>query len=62
MFGVAVGTTSSVLMAPWDTEFGVKVGLLSGLVVVCAARRLSTAAAAARLGGGPPLAHGSVNW
>ena len=27
-------------MAPWGTEFGVKVGLLSGLAVMCAARPL----------------------
>ena len=30
VFGVAVGVTSSLLMAPWDTEFGVKVGLSRG--------------------------------
>jgi Na+-translocating ferredoxin:NAD+ oxidoreductase RnfD subunit len=37
-FGCAVGVMSTVLLAPWATEFGTKVGLLSGLVVVCAAR------------------------
>lgn len=37
-FGCAVAATSTVLLAPWETEFGTKVGLLSGLVVVTAAR------------------------
>jgi hypothetical protein len=38
VFGVAVGVASTVLLAPWETEYGTKVGLLSGLVVVTAAR------------------------
>ena len=37
-FGVSVGIVSSLLMAPQRTEFGAKVGLLGGLVLVCAAR------------------------
>ena len=38
VFGVAVGVVSTFLLAPWGTEFGAKVGLLSGLVLVCATR------------------------
>ena len=38
VFGVLVGITSTVLLAPQTDEFGTKVGLLSGLVVLCAAR------------------------
>ena len=38
VFGFSIGVVASLLMAPWDTEFGVKVGLLSGLVVMCAVR------------------------
>ncbi|MBI3745474.1 MAG: hypothetical protein HY264_02900 [Chloroflexi bacterium] len=37
-FGVLVGIVSTLLMAPQTNEFGTKVGLLAGLVVVCAAR------------------------
>jgi len=37
-FGCAVGAASTLLLAPWETEFGTKVGLLSGLVIVTAAR------------------------
>lgn len=37
-FGIAVAVTSILLMAPQTDEFGTKVGLLAGLVVVCAAR------------------------
>jgi hypothetical protein len=37
-FGIAVGVTSTLLMAPQTNEFGTKVGLLAGLVLVCAAR------------------------
>jgi Na+-translocating ferredoxin:NAD+ oxidoreductase RnfD subunit len=40
VFGFLVATTSSLLMAPQTDEFGAKVGLLAGLVVVCAARPL----------------------
>ncbi len=40
VFGLLVATTSTLLMAPQTTEFGTKVGLLAGLVVVCAARPL----------------------
>jgi hypothetical protein len=39
-YGTAIGVVSAVLIAPWDTEFGAKVGLLSGLVIVCTARPL----------------------
>ena len=39
-YGTAIGVVSAVLIAPWDTEFGAKVGLLSGLVLVCTARPL----------------------
>ncbi len=42
-FGVAVALTSSLLIAPQTTEFGAKVGLLGGLVIVCAARPLVSA-------------------
>ena len=38
VFGVAVGVTSTLLMAPQVDEFGAKVGLLAGLVIVSAAR------------------------
>jgi hypothetical protein len=38
VFGFLVAVVSTLLMAPQTTEFGAKVGLLSGLVVVCAAR------------------------
>ena len=39
-FGVSVAVASTLLMAPQTNEFGTKVGLLAGLVVVCAARPL----------------------
>ena len=39
-FGVLVAAVSVLLMAPQTDEFGTKVGLLAGLVVVCAARPL----------------------
>jgi Na+-translocating ferredoxin:NAD+ oxidoreductase RnfD subunit len=38
VFGVLVGITSVLLMAPQVDEFGTKVGLLAGLVLVCAVR------------------------
>jgi Na+-translocating ferredoxin:NAD+ oxidoreductase RnfD subunit len=38
VFGVLVGISSILLMAPQVDEFGTKVGLLSGLVLVCAVR------------------------
>ena len=38
VFGVLVAVTSVLLMAPQTDEFGAKVGLLAGLVVLCAAR------------------------
>ena len=38
VFGCTVGAASTLLLAPWETEFGTKVGLLSGLLVVTAAR------------------------
>ena len=40
VFGIAVAVTSTLLMAPQTDEFGAKVGLLAGLVLVCAARPL----------------------
>ena len=39
-FGFLVAVMSTLLMAPQTDEFGTKVGLLAGLVVVCAARPL----------------------
>jgi hypothetical protein len=39
-FGALVGVVCTLLLAPWDTEFGTKVGLLGGLVLVCAFRPL----------------------
>ncbi len=38
LFGLLVAITSTLLMAPQTNEFGTKVGLLAGLVVICAAR------------------------
>jgi Na+-translocating ferredoxin:NAD+ oxidoreductase RnfD subunit len=40
VFGVLVGIASTLLLAPATTEFWAKVGLLAGLVVVCAVRPL----------------------
>jgi Na+-translocating ferredoxin:NAD+ oxidoreductase RnfD subunit len=40
VFGLLVAVASVLLMAPQTNEFGTKVGLLAGLVVVCAARPL----------------------
>jgi hypothetical protein len=40
VFGVLVALTSTLLMAPQTDEFGTKVALLGGLVVVCACRPL----------------------
>ena len=40
VFGVLVALASTLLMAPQTNEFGTKVGLLAGLVVVCAGRPL----------------------
>ena len=40
-FGAAVGVISAVLIAPQQTEFGAKVGLLGGLVIVCGLRSLA---------------------
>jgi Na+-translocating ferredoxin:NAD+ oxidoreductase RnfD subunit len=48
VFGSAVAVVSTILLAPWPTEYGTKVGLLSGLVVVCAARPLLETWASAR--------------
>ncbi|HET8786849.1 MAG TPA: hypothetical protein VFM38_14530 [Candidatus Limnocylindrales bacterium] len=39
-FGVLVAIASTLLMAPQTDEFGTKVALLSGLVVICAVRPL----------------------
>jgi enediyne biosynthesis protein E5 len=38
VFGFLVAVASTLLIAPQTTEFGAKVGLLSGLVIVCAVR------------------------
>ena len=40
VFGFVVAVVSVLLMAPQTDEFGTKVGLLAGLVVVCAVRPL----------------------
>jgi len=40
VFGLLVAAASVLLMAPQTDEFGAKVGLLAGLVVMCAARPL----------------------
>ena len=40
VFSLLVAVVSVLLMAPQTNEFGTKVGLLAGLVVVCAARPL----------------------
>lgn len=40
VFGVLVAVASTLLLAPQTNEFGTKVALLSGLVVICAARPL----------------------
>ena len=40
VFGLLVAAASMLLMAPQTNEFGTKVGLLAGLVVICAARPL----------------------
>ncbi len=38
VFGIGVGIATTLLIAPQSTEFGAKVGLLAGLVVMCAVR------------------------
>ncbi|HET8525233.1 MAG TPA: hypothetical protein VFM81_01190, partial [Actinomycetota bacterium] len=38
VFGIGVATVCTLLIAPQTTEFGAKVALLSGLVVLCIAR------------------------
>jgi Na+-translocating ferredoxin:NAD+ oxidoreductase RnfD subunit len=40
LFGLLVAILSTLLMAPQTNEFGAKVGLLAGLVILCAARPL----------------------
>jgi len=40
VFAILVAATSTILMAPQTNEWGTKVGLLSGLVILCAARPL----------------------
>ena len=40
VFGILVAIASTLLMAPQADEFGSKVGLLAGLVVICAVRPL----------------------
>jgi hypothetical protein len=75
VFGVLVAVTSTLLMAPQTNEFGTKVGLLAGLVVVCAVRPLldrvlpePRSAAddlrrfATRLAGGGAIGPGRLRW
>jgi Na+-translocating ferredoxin:NAD+ oxidoreductase RnfD subunit len=75
VFGILVAVTSTLLMAPQTNEFGTKVGLLAGLVVVCAVRPLldrvlpePRSAAddlrrfATRLAGGGAIGPGSFRW
>ena len=38
IFGILVAVASTLLLAPQTNEFGTKVGLLAGLVVICAVR------------------------
>ena len=53
LFGVLVGVASTLLIAAQTNEFGTKVALLGGLVVVCAARPiLDRLAPAPRSAGG----------
>lgn len=40
VFGLLVAATSTLLIAPQTNEFGTKVGLIAGLVLVCAVRPL----------------------
>jgi hypothetical protein len=40
VFGASVGLLAPLFMAPWKTEYGAKVGLLSSLAVMCACRKL----------------------
>ena len=40
VFGLLVAVASVILMAPQTDEYATKVGLLAGLVVLCAARPL----------------------
>jgi Na+-translocating ferredoxin:NAD+ oxidoreductase RnfD subunit len=71
IFGALVAVASTLLMAPQTDEFGTKVGLLAGLVVLCAVRPLldrvmpeprsaadDLRAFAQRLFGGPGMAAG----
>jgi Na+-translocating ferredoxin:NAD+ oxidoreductase RnfD subunit len=53
VFGASVGLASALLLAPMQTEFGAKVAVLAGLVVVCALRPL-LAWAGARRGAAAP--------
>jgi Na+-translocating ferredoxin:NAD+ oxidoreductase RnfD subunit len=39
-FGVIVAAMASIMIAPWETEFGAKVALLSSLAIACALRPL----------------------
>jgi Na+-translocating ferredoxin:NAD+ oxidoreductase RnfD subunit len=52
VFGASVGLTSALLVAPMQTEFGAKVAVLAGLVVVCALRPLLATVADRRARGG----------
>jgi hypothetical protein len=45
VFGASVGLASALLVAPMQTEFGAKVAVLSGLVLVCMVRPVLTVAA-----------------
>lgn len=48
VFGGSVGLASALLVAPMQTEFGAKVAVLAGLVLVCALRPLLALARARR--------------
>jgi hypothetical protein len=52
VFGASVGLTSALLVAPLQTEFGAKVAVLAGLVVVCALRPLLALLSRRRATGG----------
>ena len=59
VFGVAVAMVCTLLIAPQTTEFGAKVALLAGLVVMCVARlfteKLLPAAGSDATGSAPSL-------
>jgi Na+-translocating ferredoxin:NAD+ oxidoreductase RnfD subunit len=68
VFGVLVAVTSTLLMAPQTDEWGSKVGLLAGLVVVCIARPIvdwlvpAPASAGDRFGSFASRLAGGAGW